>query len=87
MVTAGGLETSGGWMPSVYYDVDALNCYWRRSVIRLLRASLRAGRLVTLDTSNKATLDELSKLAWEQAKIIGTANGDTIAVKSVTAAK
>ena len=47
MVTAGGLETSGGWMPSVYYDVDALNCYWRRGVIRLLRASLRAGRLVT----------------------------------------
>jgi hypothetical protein len=47
MVTAGGLETSGGWMPSVYYDVDALTCYWRRGVIRLLRASLRAGRLVT----------------------------------------
>jgi hypothetical protein len=47
MVTAGGLETSGGWMPSVYYYVDALTCYWRRGVIRLLRASLRAGCLAT----------------------------------------
>jgi hypothetical protein len=47
MVTAGGLETSGGWMPGVYYDVDALTRYWRRGVIRLLRANLRAGRLIT----------------------------------------
>ena len=47
MVTAGGLETSGGWMPSVYYDVDALTRYWRRGVIRLLRASLRAGCIVS----------------------------------------
>ena len=47
MVTAGGLETSGGWIPSVYYDVGALTCYWRRGVIRLLRAGLRVGCLVT----------------------------------------
>ena len=47
MVTAGGLETSGTWRPSVYYDVDALTRYWRKGVIRLLRASVRAGRLVT----------------------------------------
>ena len=31
-------------------------------------------------------LDELNKLAWEQTKVTGTATGDTIAVKSVTAA-
>jgi hypothetical protein len=47
MVTAGGLKTSGDWVPSVYYDIDALTRYWRRGVIRLLRASLRAGRLIT----------------------------------------
>jgi hypothetical protein len=41
----------------------------------------------TLDTSDKATLDELNKLTWEQAKVTGTANGDTISVKSVTEAK
>jgi hypothetical protein len=40
-----------------------------------------------LDTSDKAALDELNKLAWEQAKVTGTANGDTISVKSVTTAK
>jgi hypothetical protein len=43
IVTAGGLKTSGGRMPSVYYDIDALTCYWRGGVIRLLRTSLRAG--------------------------------------------
>jgi hypothetical protein len=31
--------------------------------------------------------DKLSKLAWEQAKVTGTASGDTISVKSVAAAK
>jgi hypothetical protein len=44
-------------------------------------------KVYTLDTSDKAALDELNKLAWEQAKVTGTANGDTISVKSVTAAK
>jgi hypothetical protein len=47
MVTAGGLETSGRWLSSVYYDVDALTKYWSRGVIRLLRASFRTGRLAT----------------------------------------
>src|ERR1700694_3699034 len=41
----------------------------------------------TLDTSDQAALDKLSKLAWEEAKVSGTANGDTISVTSVTAAK
>jgi hypothetical protein len=44
-------------------------------------------KVYTLKTSDKATLDELSKLAWEQAKVTGTASGDTISVKSVAAAK
>ena len=44
-------------------------------------------KVYTLDTSNKANLDELNKLAWEEAKVTGTANGDVISVKSVTAAK
>jgi hypothetical protein len=44
-------------------------------------------KVYTLDTSNQANLDELNKLAWEQAKVTGTANGNTIEVKSVTAAQ
>jgi hypothetical protein len=44
-------------------------------------------KVYTLDTSNKTSLDELNKLAWGQAKVTGTANGDVISVKSVTAAK
>jgi hypothetical protein len=43
-------------------------------------------KVYTLNTSDKAALDELNKLAWEQAKVTGTASGDTISVKSVTAA-
>jgi hypothetical protein len=44
-------------------------------------------KVYTLSTSDQASLDELNKLAWEQAKVTGTASGDTISVKSVTAAK
>lgn len=44
-------------------------------------------KVYTLDTSNKTSLDELNKLAWEDAKVTGTAKGDVIAVKSVTATK
>jgi hypothetical protein len=44
-------------------------------------------KVYTLDTSDQATLDTLNKLAWDQAKVTGTADGATISVKSVTAAK
>ena len=44
-------------------------------------------RVYTLKTSDQAALDQLNKLAWEQAKVTGTASGDTIAVMVVTAAK
>ena|ERR1700730_1473363 len=43
-------------------------------------------KVYTLSTSDQATLDELNKLGWEQAKVTGTASGDTISVKSLTAA-
>jgi hypothetical protein len=44
-------------------------------------------KVYSLDTSDQATLDKLNQLAWEQAKVTGEATGDTISVKSVTAAK
>ena len=44
-------------------------------------------KVYTLDTSDQATLDTLNKLAWAQAKVTGTTSGDTITVKSVSAAK
>jgi hypothetical protein len=44
-------------------------------------------KVYTLSTSDQAALDELNKLAWEQATVTGSANGDTIALKSVAAAK
>ena len=44
-------------------------------------------KVYALDTSDQSALDNLSKLAWEEAKVTGTANGETISVKSVTAAK
>ena len=42
-------------------------------------------KVYTLNTSDKAALDELNKLAWEQAKVTGTVSGDAISVKTVTA--
>jgi hypothetical protein len=44
-------------------------------------------KVYTLETKDQASLDTLKKLAWAQVKITGTANGDTISVKSVTAAE
>ena len=43
-------------------------------------------KVYTLDAKDQAVSAELNKLAWQQAKVTGTANGDTISVKSVTAA-
>ena len=44
-------------------------------------------KVYTLDTSDKGRLDQLDKLADQQAKVTGAANGDSIAVLSVAAAK
>jgi len=44
-------------------------------------------KVYTLDAKDKASLAELDKLAGKQAKVMGTADGDTIAVSSVASAK
>jgi len=44
-------------------------------------------KVYTLDTKDKAALDQLDKLANLKATVKGQANGDTIAVSSVAAAK
>src|SRR5260370_41362701 len=44
-------------------------------------------KVYALDTSDKTALDELNKLAWEQATVKATANGDTLSGQSVTAAR
>jgi Putative transposase len=66
MVTAGGLELSGEWRGNVYYDVDALTHYWRKAVIRVLRASLRAGTLTTKTPAEQidATLTTQENRWW-----------------------
>jgi hypothetical protein len=50
-------------------------------------ALVAGNNVYTLESSNHATLEELDKLAWEEAKVTGTAKGDTISVTSVTALK
>ena len=47
MVTAGGLQASGRWSWSVYYQQDPLMECWRRAVISLLRSALQTGLLKT----------------------------------------
>ena len=44
-------------------------------------------KVYTLDAKDKAALDQLDQLAGKQASVKGTANGDTITVSSVAAAK
>ena len=44
-------------------------------------------KVYTLKTDNKKELAELDKLAGENAKVTGTAEGDTITVSKVAAAK
>ena len=44
-------------------------------------------KVYALDTSDKTALGQLDKLANQQARVTGQANGDTIAVSSVAAAK
>lgn len=61
-----------------------------------LRSCIRKGskyalvvgdKVYALDTSDKSALDELDKLADQQAKVTGQANGDSITVSSVAKAK
>jgi hypothetical protein len=48
MVTGGGLRgASDVWVSRVYYDRDLLMKSWRKAVVALLRAALRAGQLRT----------------------------------------
>lgn len=44
-------------------------------------------KVYTLDTKDKAALDTLDKLADKTAKVIGTADGDTIQIQSVSPGK
>jgi hypothetical protein len=44
-------------------------------------------KVYTLDAKDKASLDALDKLADQKATVKGTADGDTIEVSSVNAAK
>lgn len=44
-------------------------------------------KVYTLNTSDKAALAQLDQLAGQKATVMGKADGDTIAVNSVTAAK
>ncbi len=44
-------------------------------------------KVYALQTEDKAAQDELSKLAGEKAKVTGTADGETIQVSKVDAAK
>ena len=44
-------------------------------------------KVYTLETSDKTALEQLDKLAGQQAKVTGTASGTTIQVSSVVANK
>jgi Putative transposase/Transposase zinc-binding domain len=67
MVTGGGLDgPSDNWVPSVYYNHDRLMQAWRKAVLGLLRAALRAGQLRTELTADQIgdLLTHLEKCWW-----------------------
>ena len=62
MVTGGGLYgSSDTWVSRVYYERDLLMEAWRRAVIALLRAALRAGQLCT-----KMAVDQMEEMLTQQ---------------------
>jgi hypothetical protein len=64
MVTGGGLhESSNSWVSCAYYDRDSLMKAWRKAVIGLLRAALRAGHL-----RSKMTIGQMEEMLTEQEK-------------------
>jgi hypothetical protein len=66
---------------------DAAQCV-RACVQKGSKYALIVGdKVYALDTTDKATLDHLDKLADHQAKVTGEASGDSIAVSSVADAK
>jgi len=68
-------------------DGDPASCL-RACVGKGSKYALVVGdKVYTLETSDKAKLDQLNKLADHQAIVTGEANGDSIAVLSVAAAK
>jgi hypothetical protein len=70
MVTAGGLEVSGKWCTSAYYDVRVLTHYWRKGVIRVLRAHLRSGALrIGLDGEQVETMLRVQENRWWSVKL------------------
>jgi len=67
MVTAGGLhDFSGIWVSRVYCDHNRLLKAWRKAVIALLRAALRAGQLRTKLVADQMgdLLTHLEKCWW-----------------------
>jgi|HubBroStandDraft_1064217.scaffolds.fasta_scaffold03661_5 hypothetical protein len=67
MATAGGLcGSADNWVSRVYYDRDLLMKSWRKAVIALLRAALRAGQLRTELTAGEMEdlLIHLEKCWW-----------------------
>ena len=55
MVTGGGLYgSSDTWVSRAYYERDLMMQAWRRAVIALIRAALRAGQLRTQMASDQA---------------------------------
>jgi hypothetical protein len=64
MVTGGGLHGSSHiWVSRVYYERDALIKSWRKAVIALLRAALRAGQRHTT-----MTVDQMEEMLTQQEK-------------------
>lgn len=64
MVTGGGFRLGEPWTPSIDDDRDRLMEVWRKAVIELLRAALRAGQLRTM-----TTIDDIERMVMQLEKL------------------
>ena len=69
MVTAGGLQVSGRWVPTVFYDGHSLMKAWRSGVLKLLRTALRAGQLHKRVTADQVKATLIREERWWSVKI------------------
>jgi hypothetical protein len=70
MVTGGGYATNNTWVARVFHDRDQLMRSWRKAVISLLRAALKAGQLhAEMNVEDVETMLAVLESRWWSVKI------------------
>ena len=69
LVTSGGLQGSGQWLSSIFYDNESLMKAWRGGTLDLLRTASRAGQLRTKMSNDQVMEVLVQEERWWSVKI------------------